>query len=224
MRKFLISWLWGFSCFSFFPASAAVITRDISIDLIADGSVYWVPSEERWQGDVGIEDTTLMTGDTLLLNVSFANSKSLRLSNPGGNPFNDSVEDVSLFLTTSEASGMDYRASGTLTYVGVNGGLLINPIDYSLSGGGGALAFHNYSNLTDTNFSYAGFILEMSFVPTVAQEEEFVCRTGFSCVFDTLTWIASAENVDVVSVVPVPATAWLFLSGIVFLGWRKKKA
>jgi len=93
---------------------AAVITRNVIIDLEADGRIFEFADLDAWEGIVSIEDTSFDTGDTIFFNIRFANSKSLELSNPGTNPLNNGLELTKLTVFLKTHNGADYRASGFL--------------------------------------------------------------------------------------------------------------
>jgi len=206
-------------------AQATLITRDVMIDLETDGRIKAFSNQDSWEGIVSIEDTNFSTGDTLLLNIRFANSKSLELSNSGTNPLNNGLELTKLSLLFETPNGADYRASGFFTYVGVDGDLLSNPTYWDISGGGGAFRGPFWLlNLTDTSFSYSGINIEINFDPSSINEDFFECRMP-PCIFDRLEWSSSAEDVRIVDAAPVPEPTTILLLGtglIGLAGFRRK--
>jgi len=112
------------------------ITREVQIDLESDGRVIAFGNQDSWEGIVSIEDTTIKTGVTLIVKIRFKNSKALELSNPGTNPLNSGLELTKLSFFPVQPPGTEYRASGTYTYVGVDGELLSNPTPWDISSGG----------------------------------------------------------------------------------------
>lgn len=105
--------------------------------------------------------------------------------------------------------GTEYRASGTYTYVGVDGDLLSNPTSWDINGGGaGGATFHSpfsRENLTDTSFSYSGIDIEINFDPSSPNEDKFICGLP-PCIFNLMEWSSSAENVQIVASIPESVT------------------
>ena len=206
-------------------AQATLITRDVMIDLEADGRIIAFSNQDAWEGIVSIEDTSFNTGDTVLLNIRFANFKGLELSNPGTNPLNTGLELTKLTMFIETPNQADYRASGFFTYVGVDGDLLNNPT-YWDSWNDGATTIHSpfwHSNLTDTSFSYSGINIEINFDPLI-NEGFFECLNP-PCVYNRIEWSSSAEDVRIVDAAPVPepATILLMVSGLGGLAVFRKK-
>jgi hypothetical protein len=201
------------------PARAIPITREVLIDLEADGRVIAFSGADAWEGTVGIEDTSFSTGDTYLFKIRFANSKGLQLSNPGTNPLNDGFQLTKLSLLFETPSRIDYNASGLFTYVGVGGDLISNPTPWGVGGVGGAFRgpFTNL-NLTDTSFWYSGIDIEITL-------DSFVCTQG-PCVFNQLEWSSTSEDVQIVDAAPVPESSTILLIGtglVGLLGFGRKK-
>lgn len=209
---------------------ATLITRDVVIDLETDGILFiqcW-NDHDQYNGGFNIEDTSFNTGDTLLLNMQFANSQRMEFSNPGTNQLNSGIETMDFRIFMETPNQANYRASGFFTYVGVDGDLLNNPT-YWDSWNDGATVFQARSfpdmNLTDTSFSFSGISIEINFDPLDNYGNVTTADGGSWGVFNRVEWTTAAEEIRIVDAVPIPepATILLMVSGLVGLaGFRKK--
>ena len=205
---------------------ATIITRDVTIDLETDGRVIIFSDSDAWEGSIGIEDTSFNTGDTILLNLRFANSKSLELSNPGINLLNSGLElmKLTIFAETPDMTS-NYRASGLFTYVGVNGELLNNPTYWDAWNDGASHFLGPFwrSNLTDTSFLYSGINIEINFDPLI--NEGFYECLNASCVYNRIEWTSSAEDVRIIEAtptVPEPNSIFLIATGLIGICWMRR--
>ena len=118
-------------------ANAAVFTVDRTVTLSSSqitGSSDGTNGGKRWRFGFPITPLTLNDGDTIRGTILFANSEGLRLADNGGGFFQIGP------TTGLEQAQMEFRQTGPpfvtfnsfkLTFLAVNGPLLVNPISQS---------------------------------------------------------------------------------------------
>lgn len=210
-------------------ALESTIVRDVRMHLESGGRIKTWSDSKAWEGTVDITETVLATGEAYLFRIRFLDSQAIQVRNTGSNPLNSGIEISKLRLGTSEptAQRADWRASGTLTYIGTAGSLLVNPIAWDINGGGvpygGPL---DRTNLTDDSFQYSGVDITINFDP--AQGEFIDYRAYPPIPFTRLEWSSSAEDVSVVRAIPAPSSltcmAGLFAMGLIASWWRRRKS
>jgi hypothetical protein len=153
----------------------------------------------------------LAPGDTYQLNVHFTGG-AIQLG--GGLATQD--ESIALY-DSGNAAGNPTRfnldLNEALLFAGVQGSLLQNPVSAEISGLGGLPFAPPPQNLTDSQFSFTGFQLTINPV-----QYSLVSGDGH------LDALVIAFSSDTVQVVPVPAAAWLLLSGLGLLAALSRRS
>jgi len=204
-------------------AHSTIIEREFIFDLTSDwnyGRIGVWDDIMAWEGTISIDDLSISAGDTLIVHIGFANNLSLELTDLGNGTA--PTEITKMTLSTDDPIDMrnEWRNSYTATFLDVNGGLLTNPLQNDINGGGSGLSpIFDRTNLTETSFSYSGVDLEFYF-------DEYLVTRG-SAVFTKLEWSSGAELVTIIpspSPVPEPSTILLFGIGLLGLtGFSRRK-
>lgn len=190
---------------------ATLITQEVTIDL-TQGSITSSADIDGntgmdWRITVPIPTFSLVSGDTYLARVRFANGRALQLS-AGANLYNggSEISKIRVFFGDPSSSA-SYVAAGAIDFIGVSGDFLIDPLTYSVSGGGGAFTSGPVNaNLTDTAFSFAGFDFTAVF-----SQYELNLGDGL---FDRLNVTFAGQVVSIVEVALIPEPNTFSLVGL----------
>jgi hypothetical protein len=193
---------------------AATYYTNVSLDLDNDGAFYertmnGLTFEDFWSNEISIDPVSVKNGDTWVVNVSFANGKSLQFSD---GPYGD--ERLNIFPSADGGWNLHWSVqvhqTATLEFHGVNGDL--NSASFSDSNyGGGTYGAVVIADMTSTMFSFTGFTMTSQIISGLSSSR-------------TLSSLSINTNPTPTSIVPIPSALWLFGSGLIGLvGLARRK-
>lgn len=188
------------------PASAAIITLDLTTDIFAGTVTNIVDvggfAGERWESaSLGFTPITINQGDQLNLNVLFSAGQNMELASGS---YNSGREYVGFHKVP--ISSISLQAASTLTsFSGLTGDLDVALPFTSTFSGGNQLAGIAVSDMTDTAISFAGFSLSTT----------YTVLTGAPVTISDLNLFAAAEDITLSTVlIPEPGTLALLIPGL----------
>jgi hypothetical protein len=195
-------------------AHAAMVTMDVETDLSTLNYSYGPSRTDAAITELQYIDTfTISEGDSLILNLSFANSE--RLSILTNNPnYNQSI-GVYFYYNGEYTGGSTYYRYSYILFEDVEGNLNDYTEPFYVYGGSPDLWY--YADFTDSEFSFSGFNTQTHYYRTDNPFTANQVRLRFT------TNNAGGVIDRIPSSVPIPGAVCLLGSGLVGLvGIRKK--
>ena len=189
------------------PAYAVTTTANIDVDL----DNYDSFDGEGYSQTFSVSIPTLSVGDIVDTTLNFIDEKSLTLSETStGVHFLQIV-----YFPSNGATGTAF-ANTTFEFLGVNGDLIISDPIMGTTSCGTCIASTLFADLTNSSFSFAGLniVSEITAIPDPFGSDQML--------FSFSGWNAGTVSI---SSVPIPASVWLFGSGLLgLIGIARKKA
>ena len=225
--KYSVFFVWFIFTLGLLPrVSFAALVETINVtDLTLDSSQIGPVSGssvglQSWKVDFPTATNTLNSGDMIAINIDFAGTQKLQISNPGDTffvPFISARPGTPVIWTADEGTNVyDF----TMEFTDVEGDLKQNNFSVDITAGPG-YGISQVIDVTDSFFNFADLHLLLTaneVLTLTGRDLQVQLRAG------QIDIIGEAPTVPVPAV-PVPAAVWLFgsaLIGLVGLSKRRK--